>query len=67
MAGPRVPTPSTVGLGSPHLQPRDSFVVLEEGSAFEETLALSAVTRKPHSGLASPPGMITAEPVFPVV
>lgn len=42
-------------------------MVLEEGSAFEETLALSAVTRKPHSGLASPPGMITAEPVFPAV
>ena len=52
--GLRLPTPSTVRLGSPHLQPRASFAVLEEGSAFEETLALSAVTGKLHSGLASP-------------
>lgn len=44
-----------------------TFAVLEEGSAFEETLAPSAVTGKPHSGLALPPGTITAEPVFPAV
>lgn len=54
IAGPRLPTPSTVRLGSPHLQPRASFAVLEEGSAFEENWALSAVTGKLHSGLASP-------------
>lgn len=67
IAGPSMPTPSTVGLGSPHLQLLASVAVLEEGSTFEEILAPSAVTGKPHSRLASPPGTITAEPVFPAV